>query len=99
MKTSLENLSQHLQERIEKDPEAYQKFVESVPLSLVRELYDFQASNGLISKNVESTVSELPLSIMIFIAIGETFGSELEKVFPEHKYANPVYSFPIPRLD
>lgn len=93
MKTSLNKLSQHLQERIKKDPEAYEKFVETVPLSLVRELYDFQTKAGLISKKVESTTSDLPLSIMTFIAQGKALGRDLEKVFPEHMGANPVYSF------
>ncbi|EJL6416623.1 hypothetical protein NMS10_003162 [Vibrio cholerae] len=93
MKTSLNKLSQHLQEQIKKDPEAYEKFVETVPLSLVRELYDFQTKAGLISKKVESTTSDLPLSIMTFIAQGKALGRDLEKVFPEHMDANPVYSF------
>lgn len=93
IKTSLELLSQYLQERIKKDHEAYEKFIESVPLSLVRELYDFQTNTGLITKSVESTTSLLPLTIMTYIAIGEEFGGDLEKVFPEHKNANPIYAF------
>ena len=93
IKTQLEELSLHLQRRFKNDLEAYEIFLVSVPLSLVRELYDFQINEGLITGKVETTTSDLPLAIMTYIAIGDVFGSELEKVFPEHKDANPVYSF------
>ncbi|HCG1758354.1 TPA: hypothetical protein NJM71_003450 [Vibrio cholerae] len=90
IKTPLEELSLHLQSRIKNDPEAYEKFLVSVPLSLVRELYYFQTNEGLITRKVDTTTSDLPLAIMTYIAIGEVLGSELERVFPEHKGANPV---------
>lgn len=93
IKTPLEELSLHLQRRIKNDLEAYEKFLVSVPLSLVRELYDFQINEGLITGKVDTTTSDLPLAIMTYIAIGEELGGELEMVFPEHKSANPVYSF------
>ncbi|EMA3788830.1 hypothetical protein [Vibrio cholerae] len=80
--TSLEELSQHLQERIQNDYEAYEKFVESVPLSLIRELYDFQSNERL--------TTNLPLAIMTFIAIGDSLSRNLEKKFPELKGASPL---------
>ncbi|KAA1254768.1 hypothetical protein F0M16_10905 [Vibrio cholerae] len=79
--TRLDQLSKHLQDQIKEDLQAYEKFVESVPHTLVRELFDFQTNQNL--------TTELPLSVMTFIAIGGSIGSKLEKVFPEFAGANP----------
>lgn len=92
-KTFLAMLSDHLQQRSKIDGDVYDKFIEAMPPSIVRNLYDFQVQNGLISTNVELTKSNLPLAIMTFIAMGQSLGAELENTFPEHKGANPVHSF------
>jgi len=99
---SIEEYSTHLQQS--KNCKVYEWFVQSAPLSLIRNVFEYQKRLGLIfltepktmdsvKKDVKQTKSDLPLSIMTFIALGDELGAELEVVFPEYRGANPKYSF------
>lgn len=103
MNTEIKEISEHLEQRfhIEKGGATtiYERFVSSMPLTLVKEVYEYQIQAGLIVKtdtdklNVDKTTSDLPLAIMTFIACGESLGQKLELAFPEYKMVNPKYSF------
>jgi hypothetical protein len=77
----------------------FEKIIHILPLYVLRKFHTWQVDNKLIIIKddkyiVEETVSDFPLAIMTYIAIGEKMGKGLEICFPEYKFANPKYSFP-----
>lgn len=74
---------------------AYEEFVGSMPITLIRKLHSYQIDVGLIVRqkdntlDVNETASDLPLTIMTYIALNERLGIELENQFPEYANANP----------
>ncbi|WP_210499074.1 hypothetical protein [Vibrio crassostreae] len=98
MDATIVALSQHLIENKNKQPIKAnyvfeELFIHSLPIETLKKVYEYLVMVG----KLEDT--ELPLAIMTYIAIGEEFGAKLEEAFPQHKGANPKYSFECPPKD
>lgn len=104
MNCTIKEISEHLERESKVEQgcsiSTYEKFVSTMPLTLIRDLHTYQVDVGLIvmlndsNHDVYETESGLPLAIMTYIACNEELGVKLESAFPEYKSANSDYAFP-----